>query len=593
MISLLAVAAIAVGQSMIETHVYALPDTGHSRVVWKLTEGPDGAMWFTTGCGYAPCPYVDHPTIGRITRDGAITEYELPLPTPSLSHEGYGITTGPDGALWFGEFQGHQIGRMTTAGVLTEYPLGAIEDPYEITAGPDGALWFTEPNPGGYGVGRISITGAATLYPFGTSYDPLDIVAGADGALWFSNLNSNKGIGRISTNGLATFFPLSGACPSSFGIAAGSDGALWFTCGTNSIGRMTTSGAATTYSIPTPNSQPIYIAAGPDGALWFSEQNGCKLGRITTTGVITEYSGVSACGEIVAGLGDLWTNSPTGFITRITFTSTDTTPPVITPHVTGTLGTNGWYTSDVTVSWDVTDPSSGISSSTGCGTTTLTYDTYPSVTLTCSATNGLGMSASKSITIKIDRSSPVVTPHITGTRGSDEWYTTPVTVSWSLFDGESGIASSSGCEGGTFTENTSGNGILLMCTAINGAGLHMVNMVNFRIRLVPQATDITSQLQIAVSGFALNRLTNTFWGTVTFKNITANTIQGPFYFVAANLGPGSILLNKTGVWADNNPYLLVDGLTTLAPGASASVRVQFNRTVGAITFNPKFYAGGQ
>ena len=34
---------------------------------------------------------------------------------------------------------------------------------------------------------------------------------------------------------------------------------------------------------------------------------------------------------------------------------TDPTPPVITPSVSGTLGNSGWYVTDVTVSWIVTE----------------------------------------------------------------------------------------------------------------------------------------------------------------------------------------------------------------------------------------------
>ena len=41
----------------------------------------------------------------------------------------------------------------------------------------------------------------------------------------------------------------------------------------------------------------------------------------------------------------------------------DTTQPAIVPSVSGTLGANGWYVSNVTVSWSVTDPYSGIASS--------------------------------------------------------------------------------------------------------------------------------------------------------------------------------------------------------------------------------------
>jgi hypothetical protein len=47
----------------------------------------------------------------------AITEF----PVPSASSEPIGITTGPDGALWFNEYSGNKIGRITTAGVVTEF----------------------------------------------------------------------------------------------------------------------------------------------------------------------------------------------------------------------------------------------------------------------------------------------------------------------------------------------------------------------------------------------------------------------------------------------------------------------------------------
>ena len=53
----------------------------------------------------------------------------------------------------------------------------------------------------------------------------------------------------------------------------------------------------------------------------------------------------------------------------------DATAPVITPNITGTLGTNGWYTSDVGLTWTVTDLESSISSSTDCGPSNVTIDT--------------------------------------------------------------------------------------------------------------------------------------------------------------------------------------------------------------------------
>lgn len=82
----------------------------------------------------------------------------------------------------------------------------------------------------------------------------------------------------------------------------------------------------------------------------------------------------------------------------------DTTPPVITPTVTGTQS-GGWYTSNVTVSWAVADPESAFTSS-GCATQTVTSDTA-GVTFTCTATSTGGTSSS-SVTITRDTTGPAI-----------------------------------------------------------------------------------------------------------------------------------------------------------------------------------------
>ncbi len=48
----------------------------------------------------------------------------------------------------------------------------------------------------------------------------------------------------------------------------------------NKIGKITTSGSITEYPIPTSSSYPIGITAGPDGNLWFTEGEGNKIGRL-------------------------------------------------------------------------------------------------------------------------------------------------------------------------------------------------------------------------------------------------------------------------------------------------------------------------
>ena len=94
----------------------------------------------------------------------------------------------------------------------------------------------------------------------------------------------------------------------------------------------------------------------------------------------------------------------------LTVVSPDSTPPVIAPNVTGTLGNNGWYVSNVSVSWNVMDTESAVSTMTGCGSSSVTTDTA-SVTFTCTATSA-GGTASNSVTIKRDTTPPVIAAHV-------------------------------------------------------------------------------------------------------------------------------------------------------------------------------------
>jgi streptogramin lyase len=76
-------------------------------------------------------------TVSAIT----ITEYTI----PTASSYPWGITAGPDGNIWFTEYRGNRIGKITPSGSITEYPIPtALSQPVGITAGPDGNLWFTE-----------------------------------------------------------------------------------------------------------------------------------------------------------------------------------------------------------------------------------------------------------------------------------------------------------------------------------------------------------------------------------------------------------------------------------------------------------------
>ncbi len=73
------------------------------------------------------------------------------------------ITTGPDGNLWFAEYHGNQIGKITNGGVITEYAIPtAGSQPVGITTGPDGNIWFTEYNANKIGVIVLSLSSTTT-----------------------------------------------------------------------------------------------------------------------------------------------------------------------------------------------------------------------------------------------------------------------------------------------------------------------------------------------------------------------------------------------------------------------------------------------
>jgi hypothetical protein len=149
----------------------------------------------------------------------------------------------------------------------------------------------------------------------------------------------------------------------------------------------------------------------------------------------------------------------------------DLTAPVITPNVSGSLGSNGWYLSPVSVTWSVTDPESGIASSSGCGAMPLSTDT-PGITLTCSATNGAGLTKSSSVTIKIDQTAPALAYSRSPAPNGAGWNNTNVTVTYSCMDAMSGVASLSPISVTVFGEGAN-QGVSSLCTdnAGQSAGL--------------------------------------------------------------------------------------------------------------------------
>jgi hypothetical protein len=126
-----------------------------------------------------------------------------------------------------------------------------------------------------------------------------------------------------------------------------------------------------------------------------------------------------------------------------------TAAPTVTPVIAGTAGLNGWYTSDVELSWLVSGNPAPTQS--GCGNEKVRNTT--GTTYTCSATNSEG-SAQQSVTIQVN----TVAPKVAITRpvkGATYALNKVVLASYTCTDAIAGVASCVGTVANGASINTS------------------------------------------------------------------------------------------------------------------------------------------
>jgi hypothetical protein len=205
------------------------------------------------------------------------TEYPIPS-----GDSAYQITAGPDGNLWFTDWQvtSNKIGMINpTTHAISEFTTpSANSRPYGITAGPDGNVWFTE-----WGTGNIGVinptTHAISEFTPPSGGTPKGITTGPDGNVWFVN---GGGIGEINptTHAMAFFSLIS----PKVGITTGPDGNLWFTDGAN-IGVATLS--TTEMDLVMTQQPPASVTAGNDFGLTVQAEDGAGNLITSFNGAVT------------------------------------------------------------------------------------------------------------------------------------------------------------------------------------------------------------------------------------------------------------------------------------------------------------------
>lgn len=153
------------------------------------------------------------------------------------------------------------------------------------------------------------------------------------------------------------------------------------------------------------------------------------------------------------------------FLFIASIAAADDTPPIVTPNVSGTLGDNGWYVSDVAVSWTIVDEESTVFTTTGCEGQLLTQDDTGR-TYTCSATSDGGTTV-VSHTVARDTSGPVVSySNNLGTYQIGD----QIHIFCNSFDPTSGVASSTCTDISVAALDLSPGVNVVTATAIDNAG---------------------------------------------------------------------------------------------------------------------------
>ena len=154
----------------------------------------------------------------------------------------------------------------------------------------------------------------------------------------------------------------------------------------------------------------------------------------------------------------------------------DETPPVVTATVTGGLGANGWYTSDVVVQWSIEETDSELFEGP-CATATQTTDVTSRV-FSCFASSG-GGGITEEVVIKRDATLPSI--GIAQPQAQTYEQGQAVAIEFSCSDATSGIASCTANQAGDLNTSTPGT-FSFVVTAVDRAGNISQSSVSYSVK---------------------------------------------------------------------------------------------------------------
>jgi len=276
----LAAAALAFGVAA-DAHAFALVEHGpiaFGAAPSSLTAGTDGSMWFTAagerGVGGAP-------GIGRIARDGTVTQFGEGLPSDARPR---GLVRAGDGTMWFVDDPGQSIGRVTPAGAIEELRV-THADVAGLAPAPDGDVWLVLAK--GAMVGRVGADRVIRRTPTHAPRAVKRVTAVAPASGGRVIFAAGPWLATVAASGTVTWRSVPEAVRAS-ALASGPDGRLWMATTDGRVLRLDARGRRASRVTSTLVRGVTAMAAGA-GRMWLAQPDRDRIAEVTPRGRVTEH----------------------------------------------------------------------------------------------------------------------------------------------------------------------------------------------------------------------------------------------------------------------------------------------------------------
>ncbi len=232
--------------------------------------GPDGAPWITDG-GQNAIVRVDPQGSGS----GRVTVFPLPPGTPSTNLNT--ATFDKQGRLWFTGQNGY-YGRLEPSGAIRVFDAPRGRGPYGITTTPDGAVYYA--SLAGSHIARIEVNSgqAMVIEPPTRDQGARRVWSDSRGRIWVSEWNAGQvGVYDPATN-VWREWKLPGTAPQAYAVYVDERDAVWLTDFPNNAIVRFDPATETFQSFPLPSAQAnVRQLLGRPGEVWGAESRVNKV----------------------------------------------------------------------------------------------------------------------------------------------------------------------------------------------------------------------------------------------------------------------------------------------------------------------------